>query len=290
MGTDIVGFQQIRRPNFDRHGAWLTMGNVELHLIKGKPDVRRGSHPADLIVSHLAIEISDADAVLKRLHELQKQDTFSNLHWRQNISVPTPETSFAARFEADHTNSKGKVTQFFLEDPDGYWIELCNCQQLTAFCFGKDDAANHALRYEDGCVSDCIKHVANLQIKTRRGISKAQTNLAQREIRSIILDLSGTAGVSLDDVNEEYLENLKKRRNTYGDICQGFSDDELQSALAKAGNVVPTAILVLTYWREKCGQVYNPPNFLIDSEKLSSNEPFTMPVRAAKVCWSQGGC
>uniref|UniRef100_A0A7M5XG79 Glyoxalase/fosfomycin resistance/dioxygenase domain-containing protein n=1 Tax=Clytia hemisphaerica TaxID=252671 RepID=A0A7M5XG79_9CNID len=28
--TDILGLQQIKRPNFDRHGAWLTMGNIEL--------------------------------------------------------------------------------------------------------------------------------------------------------------------------------------------------------------------------------------------------------------------
>ena len=35
--TEIIGFQQIQRPNFDRHGAWLTMGNLELHLIKGCP-------------------------------------------------------------------------------------------------------------------------------------------------------------------------------------------------------------------------------------------------------------
>ncbi|CAF1461691.1 unnamed protein product [Adineta ricciae] len=37
--VDVLGFQQIRRPSFDRHGAWLTMGNVELHLIKGIPAI-----------------------------------------------------------------------------------------------------------------------------------------------------------------------------------------------------------------------------------------------------------
>ncbi|CAF3069368.1 unnamed protein product [Rotaria sp. Silwood2] len=29
--------QQTRQPTFDCHGAWLTMGNIELHLIKGIP-------------------------------------------------------------------------------------------------------------------------------------------------------------------------------------------------------------------------------------------------------------
>ena len=35
--ADVLGLQQINRPDFDRHGAWFTMGNIELHLIKGTP-------------------------------------------------------------------------------------------------------------------------------------------------------------------------------------------------------------------------------------------------------------
>lgn len=27
-------FPQLRRPDFDRHGAWFTLGNVELHLVR----------------------------------------------------------------------------------------------------------------------------------------------------------------------------------------------------------------------------------------------------------------
>ena len=33
----------------------------------------------------------------------------------------------------------GAVTQFFFRDPDGYYIELCNCDVLTKFCFSKSD-------------------------------------------------------------------------------------------------------------------------------------------------------
>ena len=33
----VLGLQQVRRPNFDRHGAWFTGGNLELHLILGNP-------------------------------------------------------------------------------------------------------------------------------------------------------------------------------------------------------------------------------------------------------------
>lgn len=104
--SDVVGFQQIRRPNFDRHGAWLTMGNIELHLIKGKPHTKRGQHPDDLIVSHIALEVKDADAVLQRLQNLKENVRFEDIEWRQNVSVPTPAASRAEKFESEHTDSK----------------------------------------------------------------------------------------------------------------------------------------------------------------------------------------
>ena len=66
--TEIIGFQQIQRPNFDRHGAWLTMGNLELHLIKGVPNAPTGR---DLIVSHLALETEHPDKVLEKLIEYE---------------------------------------------------------------------------------------------------------------------------------------------------------------------------------------------------------------------------
>jgi hypothetical protein len=53
--SDVLGLQQVRRPNFDRHGAWFTMGNIELHLIKGNPLVHSGD---DLIVGHISLEVS----------------------------------------------------------------------------------------------------------------------------------------------------------------------------------------------------------------------------------------
>ena len=60
--SDVLGLQQIRRPNFDRHGAWLTMGNVELHLILGRPVVPPGT---DLIVGHISLETNNIQEVDK---------------------------------------------------------------------------------------------------------------------------------------------------------------------------------------------------------------------------------
>ena len=51
--SKVLGLPQIKRPNFDRHGAWFTFGNVELHLIKGNPVVHDGNN---LIVGHISVE------------------------------------------------------------------------------------------------------------------------------------------------------------------------------------------------------------------------------------------
>ena len=51
-----------------RHGAWLTFGNLDLHLIKGIPAV----HPEDEIhVGHIAIEVG-AGKMAKIRERLQK--------------------------------------------------------------------------------------------------------------------------------------------------------------------------------------------------------------------------
>ena len=45
----------------------MTFGNLDLHLIKGKPAVHNDD---DLIVCHIAISVPDMPAMKKRLEEL----------------------------------------------------------------------------------------------------------------------------------------------------------------------------------------------------------------------------
>ncbi len=92
--VDVMGFQLIKRPNFDRVGCWLTMGNLELHLIKGTPIVHKEDN---LIVSHIALEVVDTRKALKRLNNL-------GIQFSKNVSVP------------DETE-KSTVTQYFFRDP-----------------------------------------------------------------------------------------------------------------------------------------------------------------------------
>jgi lactoylglutathione lyase len=113
--SDVLGLPQIERPNFDRHGAWFTVGNLELHLIKGQAWVPTGE---DLIVPHLAIETEDVDACIERLRAMDPP-----IQFQLNVSVNTAD-------------EKDIVKQIFLRDPDGYYIEIGQFNVLTKFCLG----------------------------------------------------------------------------------------------------------------------------------------------------------
>merc|ERR1712032_256041 len=103
------------------------MGNLELHLIKGVPLTHSGN---DLIVNHISIETHDIDRVPGVLKKL-------GIPFRQNVSVPAGKRAQGSGTNASNNNAE-IVKQYFLRDPDGYYIEICNCDMLTKYCLGED--------------------------------------------------------------------------------------------------------------------------------------------------------
>jgi len=278
--TQIIGFQQIGRPNFDRHGVWLTMGNIELHLIKGVPVTEKGQHPADLIVPHISIETTDVKSVRSRLTDMKAK--YPHLYWRQNVSVPTAEASKEARFESDHTSDDGKIIQFFVEDPDGNWLEFCNCDELTESCLGTQ--APYAPRYSPDCLGIQVQARADMYIRVKRWIRRARTSIQQQRRADFKHKSFAISPVLEDQVDMAKLDNFAARINTYGDICQSFSIDELQSLLADAGNNVPTAVLMMRQKVLQSGHMMLPPSYLVDSTHLQK----CRPLRTSATCPNLG--
>eukprot|EP00438_Fugacium_kawagutii_P006231 Skav208380 [mRNA] locus=scaffold3508:67686:68927:+ [translate_table: standard] len=267
--TEIIGFQQIQRPNFDRHGAWLTMGNLELHLIKGVPNAPTGR---DLIVSHIALETDYPEKVLEKLLEF-------DVPFRQNISVPDPKKARENLVEA-FENSEGKITQYFVRDPDGYYLELCNCDILTAFCLFKEkDAAKQKAgqipKYkqlmdavlgtynESGQVAPSafrLPQMFKTGFMAHRWLKKARRELAKSFEERVETALAGVQEAAQPD--PELLAKFTGRQKTYCDVCQGFSQEDLVSALCRSGNHAPTALLLLAACRQDV-KVYFPPQYLL---------------------------
>jgi len=287
--TSVLGFHQIDRPNFDRHGAWLSMGNIQLHLIKGIPHTRRGQHPHDLIVSHIALDVRDTSSILQRIKQVQANfdGTFC---WRQNISVPTQETSRKERFEK-HETAEGKLSQFFLEDPDGYWIEICNCGEeengpspavttttTTATTSKSVDGAG-SLRFgiqTRGPTTMQLLSFAKFIVKSRKWAKLARQRLAL--LRSgtgpLLAELTSLQAIPAEAVDKTKLEHMCLRRNTYCDPCQGWSEEQILTALAQAGGKVPGALLLLRHAREATGcRIMLPPSFLDSNGQVHLTKP-----------------
>ncbi|KAI0557214.1 Dihydroxybiphenyl dioxygenase [Gracilaria domingensis] len=260
--TNIMGFQQIRRPDFDRHGAWFTMGSLELHLIKGTPVVHTAD---DLVVGHISIETFDIDKVPTVLREL-------GVPFRQNVSVPS--TVGAHETNTSNTNNK-TVRQYFIRDPDGYYIEICNCDVLTSFCLGgKEDLVG----YEEGVRALTAENAARVISFMHKWTGKGQQSHQYRE--SLVEEARGTDGSIeayakllgyeiADEIDEDKLRNLTVRRSVYGDICQNESEEELKQILLSCGNDVPKADCLMKLRAEVHGsRKVRAPVFYNDGETM----------------------
>jgi len=95
---DVLGFQEIRRPNFDFPGAWLFNYGLQIHLIVNE-SIPDASGPIQTRDGHLAFEVDDLAEVKRRL---------------EGLGIPFRENTVA---------QTGRM-QIFFRDPDGHHIEV----------------------------------------------------------------------------------------------------------------------------------------------------------------------
>ncbi|TVU17322.1 hypothetical protein EJB05_33346 [Eragrostis curvula] len=117
--TDVLGFVPIRRPgSFDFNGAWLFNYGIGIHLLQSEdPDSlpeKREINPKD---NHISFQCESMMAVERRLKEL-------GIPYVQRV------------VEEGGIN----VDQIFFHDPDGFMIEICNCDNLPVIPLAGDRA------------------------------------------------------------------------------------------------------------------------------------------------------
>lgn len=64
---DRLGFAPLPRPAFDIPGAWLSAGDVELHLIVHPGGTVRADGSVDANENHFAMRVADFDAAVSEL-------------------------------------------------------------------------------------------------------------------------------------------------------------------------------------------------------------------------------
>ncbi|XP_006658057.1 uncharacterized protein LOC102717631 [Oryza brachyantha] len=107
-----LGFVLIHRPPaLDFTGAWLFNYGVGIHLVQ-RDDARRAPdvNPGDLdpMDNHISFQCEDMDAVEKRLSEMRIR------YMKRTINE----------------EEGSPIDQLFFKDPDGFMIEICNCENL----------------------------------------------------------------------------------------------------------------------------------------------------------------
>lgn len=104
---EVLGFVMIKRPSsFDFEGAWLFNHGIGIHLLEVEdfPSKKGKINPKD---NHISFQTPNMEIIMEKLDEM-------------NIEYVT-----AVVKEGGIT-----VDQLFFHDPDGYMIEICNCQNL----------------------------------------------------------------------------------------------------------------------------------------------------------------
>ncbi|WP_306421053.1 VOC family protein [Halalkalibacter sp. APA_J-10(15)] len=96
---DMIGLEQIERPDFDFEGAWFALGAGQLHLIVDEARIPNNPLEPHSRNPHFAIRVEDYNETVKWLKENEIE----------MIEKPHSKSGFA---------------QIFCQDPDGYLIEL----------------------------------------------------------------------------------------------------------------------------------------------------------------------
>ncbi|XP_020110901.1 uncharacterized protein LOC109725910 [Ananas comosus] len=107
---EVLGFVSVKRPSsFDFHGAWLFNYGVGIHLLQCNnpeevPKKKAKINPRD---NHISFQCSNMDYLKHKLAEM-------------GIEYVT----------AIVEDGGIRVDQLFFHDPDGYMVEICNCENL----------------------------------------------------------------------------------------------------------------------------------------------------------------
>lgn len=94
---EVIGLTEVPRPAFDFRGAWFALGKGQtLHLIEGRQERPQWGSRA----THIAFAVVDIQAAAAYFREKGIEHT---------PIKPRPDG----------------IRQFFITDPDGYWLEFC---------------------------------------------------------------------------------------------------------------------------------------------------------------------
>ncbi|XP_059641750.1 glyoxylase I 4-like [Cornus florida] len=110
---DVLGFFSIKRPSsFNFHGAWLFNYGIGIHFLENESiddeyDTNNEPRPINPKDNHISFQCTDVGLVKRRLKDMGMK----------YVTAVVEEDGIM-------------VDQVFFHDPDGYMIEICNCDNI----------------------------------------------------------------------------------------------------------------------------------------------------------------
>uniref|UniRef100_A0A7N0UR28 VOC domain-containing protein n=1 Tax=Kalanchoe fedtschenkoi TaxID=63787 RepID=A0A7N0UR28_KALFE len=108
----VLGFVLIERPPaFDFDGAWLFNYGIGIHLVQSKDEDKlpRDREHLDPMDNHISFQCEDMGLIEERLKG------FGVKYMKRTV-------------EDEQTGTA--IDQLFFNDPDGFMVEICNCENL----------------------------------------------------------------------------------------------------------------------------------------------------------------
>lgn len=116
---NVLGFVQIHRPgSFDFDGAWLFNFGIGIHLLQSDdPKSMKTKSEINPKDNHISFQCESMTAVEKKLKEM-------------DINYIQRRVEEGGIF----------VDQLFFHDPDGFMVEICNCDNLPVIPLGMGES------------------------------------------------------------------------------------------------------------------------------------------------------
>ena len=106
---EVLGLEEIARPNFPFPGAWFAMGDRELHLIGGENTVPRGVEELHPSQYHFAVRVTSFREMLEGLRRQGYSEDAPADDPKRVITFPQSVTGYP---------------QAYIRDPDRHLIEI----------------------------------------------------------------------------------------------------------------------------------------------------------------------
>ncbi|XP_068661229.1 glyoxylase I 4-like [Aristolochia californica] len=144
--VDVLGFRLIKRPSsFKFEGAWLFNYGIGIHLLECNsademPRKKDFINPKD---NHISFQCSDMKLLKRKLEE-------------KGIDYVTAVVEEGGIL----------VDQIFFHDPDGYMVEICNCENIPILPISSCSLKNTSLsKIREQDEARCSNEVANEMIE-----------------------------------------------------------------------------------------------------------------------------